>query len=199
MEIGQKERYKLLVGSVVPRPIALVSTQSDIGKLNLAPFSFFTVVCVNPMMLAFFPQRYKRGKELKDTAKNLFETGECVINITTKAIAEAANKASGLFDATVNEFEISGLTPISSVKIKPPRVKESPIQFECKLERSITFGNEESGGTDGMFLQVVHIHIDDTIFHEFRIDYESMEPVVRLAGNDWATLGDLFQLDRPIK
>jgi flavin reductase (DIM6/NTAB) family NADH-FMN oxidoreductase RutF len=195
-ELTAQQRYKLLIGSVVPRPIAFVSTIDENGTRNLAPFSFFNVVCYNPMILAFFPQKYKKDGELKDTVKNIQATGEFVINIPTEAIAHAVNTASGLYDYGVDEFEVTGLTPAPSVVIKPPRVRESPVNFECRLERMIEFGSDK-GGCDAVFGRVVHMHINDELIDDFRIDILKLKPVARLAGNSYSRIGEIFDIERP--
>jgi flavin reductase (DIM6/NTAB) family NADH-FMN oxidoreductase RutF len=195
-ELTAQQRYKLLIGSVVPRPIAFVSTIDQKGKRNLAPFSFFNVVCYNPMILAFFPQKYKKDGELKDTVKNIKATSEFVINIPTEAIADAMNAASGLYDYGVDEFEVTGLTPAPSVAIKPPRVLESPVNFECRLERMIEFGSDK-GGCDAVFGRVVHLHINDDLIDDFRIDIQKLKPVARLAGNSYSKIGEIFDIERP--
>jgi flavin reductase (DIM6/NTAB) family NADH-FMN oxidoreductase RutF len=195
-DLTAQQRYKLLIGSVVPRPIAFVSTIDQKGKRNLAPFSFFNVVCYNPMILAFFPQKYKKDGELKDTVKNIKANGEFVINIPTEAIADAMNAASGLYDYGVDEFEVTGLTPAPSVAIKPPRVLESPVNFECRLERMIEFGSDK-GGCDAVFGRVVHLHINDDLIDDFRIDIQKLKPVARLAGNSYSKIGEIFDIDRP--
>lgn len=149
-EISAQERYKLATGSVIPRPIALVSTISNDGIPNLSPFSFFTVAAYSPLVLAIFPLHYKTGTELKDTTKNLLQNGECVIHITTEDLAEKANLASGLYDYRKNEFEITGLTPLKSDMVKPFRVQEAPIQFEGKVYQHHQVG-EGVGASDAFF------------------------------------------------
>jgi flavin reductase (DIM6/NTAB) family NADH-FMN oxidoreductase RutF len=195
-QIDPKERYKLLIGSVVPRPIALVSTITSEGAPNLAPFSFFTVAAYNPMLIAFFPLRFKTEDNLKDTVMNIRETAEFVVNITTEDMAEAVNMTSGRFAHGVDEFKESGLTPVKSKIVKPYRVKESPIHLECRLYKMITMG-EEQGGVDAIFGEVVHVHVDDELFENGKIDIRKLKPVARLAGTEWSKLGEIFSLDRP--
>jgi flavin reductase (DIM6/NTAB) family NADH-FMN oxidoreductase RutF len=195
-QIDPKERYKLLIGSVVPRPIALVSTMSAKGEPNLAPFSFFTVAAYNPMLIVFFPLRFKVEDQVKDTVRNIRETAEFVINITTEDIAEAVNLTSGRYDHGVNEFQISGLTPVKSKVVKPFRVKESPVSFECRLYKLITLG-EEQGGGDAIFGEVIHVHVDDEVIEDGKIDVRKLKPIARLAGKEWSKLGEIIELDRP--
>jgi flavin reductase (DIM6/NTAB) family NADH-FMN oxidoreductase RutF len=191
-----KEGYRLLIGAVVPRPIALVSTLSAAGSRNLAPFSFFNVVCYNPMMVAFFPLRFKQGEDLKDTVTNIKETGEFVVSVVTEAMAPAVNACSGTYPHGVDEFEVSGLTPTPSRIVRPFRVKESPVQFECRLQKMISFGEGE-GGCDAVFGEVVQIGVDEAVMEGSRIDIGKLNPVARLAGAQWATIGRIFELQRP--
>ncbi|MCC5927539.1 MAG: flavin reductase family protein [Bacteroidetes bacterium] len=195
-QLDNMERYKLLIGSVVPRPIALVSSISAQGEPNLAPFSFFTVAAYNPMLLVFFPVRYKKKLEFKDTVINIRETAEFVINVVTEDIAEQANTCSGLYEKGANEFVISGLTAVKSRIVKPFRVKESPIQFECKLHKMLTI-SEESGGSDAIFGEVIHMHVDDSLIGDHKIDIRKLKPVAKLAGPEWSTIGEVINLDRP--
>lgn len=195
-EILGKERYKLMIGSVLPRPIAFVSTIGKNGVRNLAPFSFYNAVCFNPMIVAFFPLRFKKGSEIKDTVRNIKETGEFCVNVSTEAIINQINLASGIYPYESDEFAVSGLTPVPSVKIRPSGVLESPIRMECKLEKTISFGEEE-GGTDAIFGRVVHIFVDDDLIEDFRIDEAKLRPIARVAGNKYSLLGEIVELERP--
>lgn len=195
-DLSSQERYKLLIGGVVPRPIAFVSTQSPDGKHNVAPYSYFAAVCFNPMILAFFPIRYKNPGEPKDSFKNIEATGEFVINVSTKSIVSQINQSSAKYEYGVSEFEKTGLTPRKSVVVKPPSVAESPINFECKVEKIVRLG-EDQGGADAVFGRVVHIRVEDDLIDNFRIDIEKLQPVARLAGNWYAELGNLFEIPRP--
>lgn len=196
-KLEPQQRYKLMIGGVVPRPIAFVSTVDRQGARNVAPFSFFNAVCFNPIILAFFPIRYKKDTEVKDTARNIRETGEFVINVSTEHIAEQVNAASGRYERNVDEFEKTGLTGRPSIVVKPPGVAESPIQFECTLENMVAVG-EDRGGADAVFGRVVHIHIEDHLISEdYKIDVQSLKPIARLAGNAYSKLGEIFEIERP--
>jgi flavin reductase (DIM6/NTAB) family NADH-FMN oxidoreductase RutF len=195
-EIEGQQRYKLLIGSVLPRPIAFVSTVGKDGVRNLAPFSFFNAVCFNPMIIAFFPLRYKKANEIKDTVRNIRETGEFCVNVSTENILDQLNQTSGLYPYESDEFVISGLTPVSSEKISVPGVKESLIRFECRLEKMISFG-DDVGGSDAIFGRVVHLFVDDDIIDNYRIDEQKLRPVARLAGNKYSLLGDIIEIERP--
>src|SRR5271163_5126580 len=143
-EIAHREVYNILLNAVAPRPIAWVSTLSASGQPNLAPFSFFNAVSVKPPLLGFSPSMRsskksepsgKAGGEHKDTLRNIRETREFVVNIVTFELAEAMNLTSGEYDASVNEFELAKVTPEPSKVVRPPRVAESPVSFECKLHQ----------------------------------------------------------------
>ncbi len=185
--------YKLLVGVVVPRPIAFVSTLSAEGVANLAPFSFFTVASANPPVLCFTAS-YREPR--KDTLVNIRATKEFVVNIVSEEFAAKMNVTSGEYAYGVDEFAMSGLTAAPSDEVRPPRVKESHVNMECKLLQTIEVSNQPLGGT--LILgQVVRFHIDDAIVEEFRIDPDALAAVGRMAGNTYIRTQDRFDLIRP--
>lgn len=152
--------YKHLSQAIAPRPIALVATLSKEGKRNLAPFSFFNIVSISPPLVAFSPLRRGRDGSLKDTYLNLIETRECSIQIVTRELVEQVNICSMEFPGEEDEFEKSGLTAIPSEHIETPRVKESPIQMECRLYQSISFGEQAMAG-NLMICEIVGMHINE--------------------------------------
>jgi flavin reductase (DIM6/NTAB) family NADH-FMN oxidoreductase RutF len=187
------DTYKLLVGAVVPRPIAFVSTISPEGVANLAPFSFFTVASANPPVLCFTTS-FREPR--KDTLVNVRATKEFVVNIVSEEFAAKMNATSGEYPYGVDEFAISGLTPAPSVLVSPPRVKESHVNMECKLLQTIDVSAKPMGGT--LILgEVVLFHIDDEMIEEFRIDPDKLGAVGRMAGNTYTRTGDRFDLVRP--
>lgn len=196
-EISQQERYKLLIGSVIPRPIAFVSTINSRGERNLSPFSYFTVASVNPMIVVFFPLRFKTGTERKDTVKNILETCQFVVNIASEAIMEPLNQTSGIYDEALDEFEISGLTPTPSKVVVPPGVAECKIRMECELYHTLAIGDEGSGGSDAIFGKVVHYYADDSLISDFKIDEQQLNPLSRLGGLKYGMLGRIKELPRP--
>src|SRR4051812_31526349 len=137
--------YGYMVGSIVPRPIAFVSTVNRDGRRNLAPFSFFTVASVDPPVVCFSPLIRGDG-EKKDTLRNIEETGEFVLNIVSEHFVEGLNKAAAEVDADVDEFVLGGLTPVPSDIVKPPRVAEAKVHFECKLREIVRFGDKLFAG-----------------------------------------------------
>ena len=154
-ELAHREMYRLLITCVVPRPIAWVSTTDRKGIDNLAPFSFFNVLCATPPLLGFCPGirakelREARGTAVKDTLRNVRETGEFVVNLVPFSLAEQMNLSAGEYDATVDEFPVAGVTKRKSQLVRPPQVAESPINFECKVFQILDFGTETQGGSLG--------------------------------------------------
>ena len=195
--IPWKSIYKILIGSVVPRPIGWISTTNDEGRPNLAPFSFFNVVCANPPTVLFCPMIRSIDSQPKDTLQNIKETGEFVVNIVSGELAQKMNLTSIEAPADVNEFEYAGLTPSQSSKVNPPRVLESPIHFECKLKQIIEIGTEPGSGSI-IIGTVVHIHIDERVLiGEDKIDLAKLTPIGRLAGNSYVRVTDIFDIERP--
>lgn len=192
--------YKLLVGSVVPRPIAFVSSMDAQGIRNLAPFSFFTVASANPPIVCFCP--IVRGSNdlglptTKDTLRNILATREFVLNIVSKNFAEKMNMCSGDYPPEVDEFSISGLTPIDSEIVRPPRVAESQIQMECRLEQVVHVSTEPMGGSI-VLGEVLRFHIRESLFDNFRIDPDKLNAIGRMAGSTYVRTTDRFEMKRP--
>ena len=189
--------YKILIGSVVPRPIGWISTVDEAGNPNLAPFSFFTVVCAKPPTVLFCPMIRSTDENPKDTLNNVKATGEFVVNIVTEELAPAMIATSVEIASTVNEFELTGLETAPSVAVRPPRVAESPIHFECKLTQIVEIGNNPGGGSV-VIGEIVHLHVDERVlFDEDKIDLAALKPIGRLAGSAYARVTDLFEIERP--
>ena len=188
--------YKLLIGSVVPRPIAFVSTMSREGALNLAPFSFFTVASANPPVLCFSASRRTGAEPRKDTLRNILDTKEFVVNIVSEDFAGKMNLTSGEYPAGVDEFEVSGLTPTPSDLVKPPRVLESRVNYECRLYLTLEIGALPAGGAL-VLGEVVRIHVDDAYFHNFRIDPDELKAIGRMGGSLYTRTRDRFEMIRP--
>ena len=195
--IPWKSAYKLLIGSVVPRPIGWISSIDLEGRSNLAPFSFFNAVCGNPPHVLFSPMIRSTDQEAKDTLNNVRATGEFVVNIVTEDLAEAMNLSSTELPAVVDEFSVAQLISAPSVIVKPPRVASSPIHFECKVAHIIDIGDQPGSGSV-VIGRVVHIHVDESVlFDGDKIDLEKLKPIGRLAGNDYCRVTDIFQMERP--
>jgi flavin reductase (DIM6/NTAB) family NADH-FMN oxidoreductase RutF len=210
-ELPHREFYRILIDTVAPRPIAWVSTLNQ-GQLNLAPFSFFNMVSANPPLMGFSPalRQVERQPAPKDTLRNIRATGEFVVNVVTFAVAEAMNLTSGEYDSSVDEFEIAKLTTRPSRLVKPPQVAESPVSFECKLERIIDFGRQDfgqqeiskqgSGETLGGSLvigEIVSIHLADDILKDGRLDPDSLDLIGRMGGNRYSRTTERFEMVRP--
>ena len=186
--------YRLLAGSVVPRPIAFVSTTSTAGVNNLAPFSFFNAVCGDPPVVLFCPVW---REPMKDTLANVRATGEFVINIVNEEIVEQMNVCAAEFPSSVDEFAMSGLTPVPSDVVKAPRVKESPVSMECRLLQIVEISAQPMGGNI-VIGEVVRFHVDDRIVDSsYKIDADKLRAVGRMSGYDYARTRDRFSLVRP--
>lgn len=191
--------YKLLTGAVVPRPIGWVSTINADGQNNLAPFSFFNAVCSNPPTLLFCPAVPPPGEHraTKDTLANIRATGEFVVNVVTELTAKAMNTSATAFPPDVDEFQQAGLKPIPSHIVRPMRVAESPIHFECQLNQIIEIGPREPGAGNIVIGEIVMIHVqDDLINDRFHINMEALQPIGRLAGNSYCKVNQLFEIER---
>ncbi|KAF0817832.1 MULTISPECIES: flavin reductase family protein [unclassified Cytobacillus] len=192
-ELGEKDVYKLLTGSVVPRPIAWVSTVSEEGDLNLAPFSFFTVASRNPPMLCISigPGVGDREGTEKDTLVNIRKTKEFVINVVPAPLGNQMHKSAENLPSDANEFTLAELTPAESHSVVPKRVKQAPIHMECKLEQIIQLGSDHL-----VIGRMVHYHIEDDYYlGNYKVDLEKLQPLGRLAGN-YTESREFFKLPR---
>ena len=189
--------YKILTGSVLPRPIGWISSVDLNGRPNLAPFSFFNAVCSNPPTLLFCPLVRGIDGKIKDTLNNVRATNEFVVNIVTEDILQAMNASSIEAPPDFNEFEYAGLTLAASVSVKAPRVKESPIHFECKVRQIIDI-NDEPGGGSIVIGTILHIHAEDRVMlGQDKIDLMALKPIGRLMGGGFCRVTDLIQMERP--
>jgi flavin reductase (DIM6/NTAB) family NADH-FMN oxidoreductase RutF len=201
-DLSHREFYNIMLSSVAPRPIAWVSTLSAAGQPNLAPFSFFIAISSKPPLLAFAPglRIRKDGEaprgETKDTLRNVRETGEFVVNVVTYDLAEAMNLTSGEYDATVNEFELAGLTPSPSQRVKPPRVGESAVSYECKVHQILDFSSPPHGNSL-VIGKIVSVHISEKHLKDGRIDPDSLDLIGRMGGNQYSRTTQRFEMVRP--
>ncbi len=187
------DNYKLLIGCVVPRPIAFVSTVSPNSVYNLAPFSFFNAVCSEPPIITF-ATGYRVPP--KDTLANVRATGEFVVNIVSEDIAEKMNRCSGEYPPGVSEFEISGLTPVASELVRAPRVRESRVNMECRVLQILDLSTRPMGGSL-VIGEVVRFHVDPSIVTNLRIDPDRLRAIGRMGGNEYTRTQDRFQMIRP--
>jgi len=189
------ERFSaVLTGVIVPRPIAFVSTISPDGVVNLAPYSFFNAVSYSTVV---FSSSRNVGDKSKDTLRNIEETGEFVVNIVVDSIAEAMNATAAEFPEGVDEFEIAGLTHAPSQIVKPPRVAESPVNIECKLDQIVQIG---SGAHEhGLVIGTIQLmHVRDDIIDGHRIDQAKLMATGRMAGNMYCRTKDRYEMVRPV-
>ena len=197
-QLSYREWYRILISSVGPRPIAWVSTLSKEGQPNLAPFSFFNAFSGKPPMLGFSPglRRSESGSTLKDTLRNVRDTGEFVVNVVTFDLAEVMNLTSGEYDPSVNEFALAKLEMRASEIVKPPQVAASPVNFECKLDRIVEVGREAPSGSL-VIGEIVSAHISETVMKEGRLDPDTLDLVGRMGGNQYSRTTERFELERP--
>ena len=193
-EMAPTAVYKLLIGCVVPRPIAWVSTVDADGVNNLAPFSFFMGVCGDPPTIAF--SSGPREGQKKDTAANAARAGEFVVNVVDDPLAEAMNLTSGEYPPGVDEFALTGLTAVPGVRVRAPRVAEAPISLECRLSQIINVGR---GPHQLVLGEIVYFHIRDELYNAEtgRIDMHRLHPVGRLAGEMYGHVRDVYAMKRP--
>ena len=192
-QILPRERYKLLVGSLVPRPVALVSTIGLDGRFNAAPFSFFNAVSDDPPALAVGVN--SDPSHIKDTARNVRATGEFVVNLVDEAIAHQMNLCAAELPAGEDEFELSGFTPVLGVMVKAPRVKEAPISFECRRLATLELGV----GRNVIIGEVIYLHIRDDLIDMERLHVHGDKSglIARMHGLGWYTrTTDLFDMPR---
>lgn len=189
------DNYKFLIGSILPRPIAVVSTKNEDGSNNVAPFSFFTGLSAKPMIVAFAPLIRTSTAGKKDTVINIERTKEFVINFTTEDNCDLVNATSAELPYGKDEFNHAGLTPIPSDIVDVMRVKESPIHFECKLRDMISYGDQPGAGTL-ITGEVVKVHIDESIYDNGRIITSAWKPMGRGAGNDWFKTDSIVEKER---
>lgn len=188
--------YKLLTGTIIPRPIGWISTIDDNEVNNLAPFSYFNMVSSNPPCVMFSTRR--DDNKNKDTLNNVLQNKEFVVNLVTMDNVEQMNTTSGNFSPDVDEFSVTNLTPIDSVSVKPKRVKESLVNLECELLHHYFIKDKDGNATACVVIgHIKTIHIDDSILSENnRINLELYKPVARLAGSNYSTLGEIFSIKR---
>ncbi len=193
------ELYTLLISSVVPRPIAFVSTCAANGATNLAPFSFFSAVCYAPAMVSISMAKKRSGDERvkKDTLRNIEATGELVVNIATEALMTRLNQTSANYDYGVSEIDEIGFTPVPSDVVAPPRIAECPVSMECVLDRVIELGR--GGATSLVIAEVRRFHVADAVWDEAHrdVDPNALRPLARLGRSLYGTLGPVHDVPRP--
>jgi flavin reductase (DIM6/NTAB) family NADH-FMN oxidoreductase RutF len=192
-----KDLYKLIIGAIVPRPIAFVSTHDGEGKLNVAPYSFFNGVASNPPTIMFSVGVPSPENPEKDTLKNIKKTGDFVVNSANQWMIESVVHCASAFPYGVSEFEKVGLTPLKSEIVGAYRVKESAIHMECKTLKIVQIGNGAPGSSHVIFGEIVKAHVMKEAIHEGRIDPKVIQNVGRMGGFSYTTLGEVFDIPVP--
>jgi len=197
-DLSPEETYAFFISAMVPRPIALVSTVGAAGVLNAAPYSFANGVCGRPPMVGFSAgqrRHYETGElSLKDTPRNVADTGDFVVNIVDNALAETMNASSADFPPEVSEFDECGFTPAAAEAVQSPRIAEAPVNLECRLEQVVELGEPLSQFIIG---RVVHFHIRDELIKNGAVDPHRLQAVGRLGGNLYCRVNDIFEMIRP--
>jgi flavin reductase (DIM6/NTAB) family NADH-FMN oxidoreductase RutF len=191
-----RDIYRLMVGAIVPRPIAFISSISPEGILNLAPFSFFTGVSANPPVICFCPMVRGSDGARKDTLRNIEATGEFVVNIVSEDFAEAMNATSAEFPPEVDEFAVSGLTPVGSQMVRPPRVAESRVNMECRLVQILDVSAKRLGASI-VLGEVLLFHVADALLEGYQIDPDRLRAIGRMGGAGYCRTTDRFDMVRP--
>ncbi|WP_291274958.1 flavin reductase family protein [Flavobacterium sp.] len=194
-KISGSDTYKLLTGIVIPRPIGWISTISPKGEYNVAPFSFFNAVGEDPPHVMFSTVR--TGDKNKDTLNNVLATKQFVVNMVTEDLVEKMNTTSQAIPSNESEFELAGLTPLQSVLIKAPRVKECLVTMECEMVHHYFLEDHKNGGACIIVGRVLLFHVDEKVLLEgTKINLETYKPVARLAGSNYSKLGEIFSIKR---
>lgn len=192
------DNYKFLIGSIIPRPIAVISSRNVDGSNNLAPFSFFTAISAQPMIIAFCPLIRSSDGQFKDTVKNILREREFVLNFCTEDNYQKINLASTELPYGEDEFKFAGLTPLDSQVVKAKRVKESPIHFECVFRDMLCYGKTPGSGSL-ITGEVKLVHVDEAVMKDGKIQTDLFKAVGRGAGNDWFKTDSRFQMERLTK
>jgi flavin reductase (DIM6/NTAB) family NADH-FMN oxidoreductase RutF len=188
-ELSVRDTYQLLISSIVPRPIAFVSTVSKTGVTNVAPFSFFSGVSSKPPCLSIAIARKPDGS-LKDTLANIRGSGEFVVNTANEWLFDQMVDSAAPYPSETSEFEAIGLTPLASTMIKAPRVKESSLQLECILHKEVEIGDGSAGSSTLVIGEILVVHMKEDLATERGVDIDGLKPISRLGGSDYATIGE---------
>jgi flavin reductase (DIM6/NTAB) family NADH-FMN oxidoreductase RutF len=195
-QLEHRDIYKLMIGMIVPRPIAFVSTIDAAGTRNLAPFSYFTACGSNPPFVCFCTAVKAGARPHKDTLHNVEATGEFVVNIVSEEFAEQMNRTSADVAPEVDEFVLSGLTPIASDLVRPSRVAESKVQMECRLHQAIHLSDKPGGGVL-VVGEVLRFHVLESLLDGYKIDADKLNAIGRMGGPSYVRTHDRFNMERP--
>lgn len=192
--------YKLMIGMIVPRPIAFVSSMDENGALNLAPFSFFMGCSADPPVICFVAAHRAGPRPAKDTLTNILATKEFVVNVVSEEIAGKMNATSAEVAPEVDEFALAGLTPLASELVRPPRVAESHAHMECRLRQTVPISNAAGATNMVIFGDVLRFHVDEAVLEHpgaHKIDPEKLKAIGRMGGPTYTRTRDRFDLVRP--
>lgn len=196
LSLAERENYKFLIGSIIPRPIAFITSLSEDGVLNGAPFSYFNIVSSNPPLISVSIQR-KDGNR-KDTSRNIILNREFVVHIVDETNVEKVNVTASNLPSNESEIQLAGLTSVESTKVSVPGIQEAKIRMECILEHYVELGDKaETPGCELIVGRVVQYHIEESLYDKGRINQERLGAVSRLAGNNYAKIGEVFTIERP--
>lgn len=193
--LTERENYKLMIGSIVPRPIAFVTSLTEDGILNGAPFSYFNIVTANPPMISISVQR--RNGQMKDTTRNIATQKNFVVHIVDETNVEQINETAATLSPYESEVDKANLTKVPSEVVKTPGIKEAKVRFECTLVKVVELGAANDVSTDLIIGKIVKMHFDNAVYNDGKIVYRELNAVSRLAGNDYAKIGDIFTIERP--
>lgn len=191
----ERENYKLLIGTIIPRPISFITSQSKEGIVNAAPFSYFNIAATDPPMLSVSFQR-KNGV-LRDSARNILETKEFVIHIVDADNVTDVNKTAASLPPQESEIKLTDFELVPSEAISVPAVRQARARFECTLEKAIELGNSTEITADLLIGKIERFHIAEEIYEDGKINYEKLQAISRLAGHDYAEIGKVFSMERP--
>ncbi len=195
-QIAANDIYKLMIGMIVPRPIAFVSTVDAAGVRNLAPFSYFTACGSNPPVVCISTAIRSGPRPYNDTLENIKATGEFVVNIVSEEFAAQMNATSASVPPDVDEFELSGLTPLASDLVKPSRVAQSKAQMECRLHQIVSVGDRPGGGIL-VLGEVLRFHVLESLLDGYKIDPDKLNAIGRMGGSNYVRTRDHFEMQRP--
>jgi flavin reductase (DIM6/NTAB) family NADH-FMN oxidoreductase RutF len=195
-QLEYNDIYKLMIGIIVPRPIAFVSTIDAAGVPNLAPFSYFTACGSNPPVVCFSTAVRAGVRPHKDTLRNVKATGEFVVNVVSEEFAAQMNATAAEVPPEVDEFALSGLTPLASDLVKPPRVAESKVQMECRLHQIVTV-SEKPGGGILVLGEVLRFHVLESLLDGYKVDPDKLNAIGRMGGPTYVRTHDRFEMQRP--
>lgn len=192
----QRDNYRLLSSTIIPRPIAFVTTQNEDGIINAAPFSFFNILTARPPMVSLSVGR-RNSQTVKDTGRNILSSKEFVIHMVDASFIEQVNQSSAEYPSYISEVEQTHLTIAESKTVKVPGIKEAKVRLECQLRQVIPIGNDQEYSCDLFIGEVTMFHIANEIYKDGQVIAEKLAAISRLGGAEYASLGDIFSIERP--